>query len=71
LDLLRLRSATSAYLAIVHGVMPAAEQWADVNRLHEPTYGELLDQLRVALLRHEMGTPAAVARVLSELLGES
>ncbi len=61
MDLLRLRSATNAYLAIVRDVAPALEE---VERL-----GELRDHLAVTLREDEQGTPAAIAAVLRRLLG--
>jgi hypothetical protein len=68
LELLKLRSATAAYVAIVRDLVPWAEQVADINRIIRPEYGNLLDELRAALLPHEMGTPAAIDRVVGELL---
>lgn len=74
LELLKLRSATTVYLAMLRDVDQWAEQAADVNRHVLPEYASLLDrlrdELRAAQSDHEMGTPAAMARVLGELLGE-
>lgn len=69
-DLLRLRSATAAYLAIVRELEPLLEQVADVNRLHMPAWAELHAELRGALREHTMGTPASIGRALARLLGD-
>ncbi len=74
IELLKLRSAVNAFQNMLRDVDSWAKQAADVNRVVNPDYAAQLDQLRdelrSALLAHEMGTPAAVARVVGELLGE-
>lgn len=73
MELLKLRSATTAYLAILSDLDTWAEQVADVNRVVVPEYAGLLDRLRdeikVALQTREQGTPATMAAVAAELLG--
>jgi hypothetical protein len=66
-ELRALRAATDVYLSTLREIEPALEQWADVHRFTEPTYGRLLDEVRRALVSRQMGTPAAVARVAAEL----
>jgi len=74
IELLKLRSATTAYRNILRDMDAWAEQAADVNRLAVPEYARLLDRLRDELLAatndHENGTPAALGRLVAELLGE-
>ena len=73
-ELLRLRSATTACLEVVRDLESWAHQTADVNRIVNPEFASQLDwlrdELRTAQLAHESGTPAAIARVVGELLGE-
>jgi hypothetical protein len=45
IDLLSLRSANDAYLAILRDTEPWLEQVADVNRVLAPSYSKLLDQV--------------------------
>ncbi len=74
-ELLSLRSATTTYLDMLRDVAEWAEQAADVNRRIRPDYAARLeglsDEIRTALLPREMGTPAAVGRIVAELLGEA
>jgi hypothetical protein len=75
IELLKGRSATTAYLAVLRDLDTWAEQAADVNRVIVPQYADLLDRLRdeirAALNDHEMGTPATISGVVAELLGEA
>ncbi len=74
IELLKMRSATTAYLAMLRDLELWAHQAADMNRLVQPHYAAqldgLCDQVRTAMMAAEMGTPAAVGRVVAELLGE-
>src|SRR5262245_7281589 len=73
-ELLKLRSANTVYLAMLADADEWAEQAAAVNRRSEPEYAgqldHLRDQIRDAQRPDESGTPAAIRRVLAELLGE-
>ncbi len=75
IELLQLRSATTAYLAVLRDLDEWAQQTADANRIVNLDYADQLDRLRdeirAAQNDHEMGTPAIVGRVLAELLGEA
>lgn len=75
IELVKLRSATTTYLAIIHDIESWTQQAADVNRRIRPDYAGQLDGLRdelmTAQLPHDMGTPAAIARVVGELLGKA
>lgn len=70
-----LKDATAAYLAVLQDFDQWAEQAADVNRRVRPDFAAeldgLRDQVRAAMLTDlpPMGTPAVIARALSELLG--
>ena len=74
IELLRLRSAVNVFRAMLRDVDIWAEQAADVNRLVQPDFAAQLDglrdELRAAERAQEMGTPAALGRVLAEMLGE-
>jgi hypothetical protein len=74
-ELLALRSASRTFLTMIEDAEQWAEQVSDLNRVVQPEYSALLDglrdQLRVALRPSEMGTPAAIAAALAELLGEA
>ncbi len=63
IELLRLRSATRAYMAILNDVLPA------VDSLGERA-AELALTIDQALSREVAGTPARIAFQLAELLGE-
>jgi len=63
-DILRLRSATRAYLAVLRAVQPTA------NALGEVT-GLLADNIDAALMDDQLGTPAGIAAALAVLLGEA
>lgn len=75
LELRQLFAATRHYLT----ALEEARHWTaievDVNRIVRPDYagqlGALRGELRTALKRHEMGTPAGILRVLTELMGET
>lgn len=73
-ELLKLRTALDAVLAYAREADQWAEQAADVNRIARPDYADLLDRLRdeieTAQNRSEMGTPATLAHLVGELLGE-
>lgn len=71
-ELLKLRSATNAFLQILSDVEVWAEQAADVAALRDPGYRSLLDEILAAqrLFPRLNGTPAAIARICAELLGE-
>lgn len=75
IELLTLRSATNTYLSVLADAESWAHQAADVNRVVQPDYAASLDwlrdELRTARNAHESGTPAAVARVVAELLAEA
>ena len=74
-ELLALRTATTTYLSMLADAESWAHQAADVNRIASRDYASQLDwlrdELRAARLAHESGTPAAIARVVAELLGEA
>jgi len=63
-DILRLRSATRAYLAVLRAVQPTG------NGLGEVT-GLLADNIDAALMDDQLGTPAGIAAALAVLLGEA
>lgn len=71
IDLLRLRSATAAYIQVLSAVEPALGQLADVNALREPVYRLLWDEVRAGLREDSEGSPARITRWLAALLGES
>ena len=64
MDLLRLRSATRAYLAVLRAVQPTA------NRLGEVA-GLLSDHIDAALMDDQLGTPAGIAAAVAVLVGEA
>ena len=74
IELLKLRSATTAYLDILADIEEWAQVAADVNRIIRPDFAAQLDRLRdqltTAMLPDETGTPAGIGRVLAEMLGE-
>ena len=74
-ELLTLRSATSTYLAMLKDAESWAHEASAVAKRHQPDLAGQLDwlhdELRAARQAHESGTPAAIARVVAELLGEA
>lgn len=75
IELLKLRSANTAYLAILEEIEEWAQVAADVNRPTRPDFAAQLDRLRdqltTAMLPDETGTPAGIDRVVGEMLGEA
>ncbi len=76
IDLLRLRSATAAYLAILRDSLPALDGLAQAASAYaietaEPM-AELCESVRAALnVDDAPGTPAAIRTALARLLGET
>lgn len=75
LELLKLRSATTTYLAMLRDVDQWAEQAIDVNRIVNPKYAHRLDELRAqirdAQINGCIGSPAAIGLVVAELLEDA
>jgi hypothetical protein len=72
LDLLRLRSATAAYLSIASACQPAAEAFAQelpADEASEPAR-ELVTQVAAALDPDRAGSAAAVLAALRAVLRE-
>jgi hypothetical protein len=63
LDVLRLRSATRAYLAVLEAALPAVDALAERG-------AELALCMDQALAREVAGSPARIAVLLARLLGE-
>jgi hypothetical protein len=72
LDLLRLRSATAAYLSVTRACQLAAEALAQALPADEATEParELVTQIAAALDPDRAGSPAAVLAALREVLDE-
>jgi hypothetical protein len=70
-ELLRLRTVLTYTLETIERMIPGVEQLAGVYALRDVGYGRLADELKSALADHEMGTPATIAKVLAEVLGET
>lgn len=75
IELLRLRSATTAYLAILRGSVPALHglviTWSPEPERGEPM-AELCDSVQAALdVDDAPGTPSAIGAALARLLGEA
>lgn len=74
-ELLRARTTLSYVLEALERLDEWAASAAEVSRRDVPEYADLLDRLRdeirAARSDHEMGTPAVIARVVRQLLGEA
>ncbi len=75
IDLLRLRSATSAYMSILNDSVLFLEVFAEANRPSDPTAddwpGILLRRVKASMVDSETaGTMASIADALAVLLGE-
>jgi len=69
-ELRALRDATRAYLSVLRDAEPGLGQIADVNRLREPTWSMLVDDMRAAGREDAEGSPARIGRWVGLLLGE-
>jgi hypothetical protein len=76
IDLLRLRSATVAYMAILNDEVMFLEAFAEANKPSDPTAddwpGILLRRVKAAMTDSETpGTVSGIAYALAVLLGEA
>lgn len=75
IDLIRLRSATATYLAILRDSVPALEVLVQAATTRQPEgaepMAELHQNVQAALdVDDAPGTPAAILTLLAQLLGE-